>query len=117
MLITSSAWAEWEFITLLEDGSRLYIDPKTIRKNGNNRYIWEIFNLLERKNDGAISIRVRKEYDCRQERYRILSFTTHSGAMASGETIVRYSPNDSAGWDDIPPESAGEKVLRYVCAK
>ena len=116
MLFTSSAWAEWVQVSQTSEVV-FYIDPETIRKNGNIRLVWVIQNLLVRNNDGGLSRRARSEYDCAKERLRTLSISLHSEPMAAG-TILHYSPNDNATqWVDIPPATPFARILKYVCAK
>ena len=114
LLVTGSAWAEWVLISG-DDTVDHYIDPATIRKDGNLVRVWEINDLKQRHKDGELSRRFRSEYDCKQERSKTLSISEHSGPMASGTTLISGIPNSS--WRDIPPGSIGEAVLKIVCAK
>lgn len=115
LLVTGwSAWAEWEKVDL-SDNSDFYIDPQSIRQDGNHVRVWEIQNLKQQSKKGELSRRARMEYDCKQERNRILSISTHSGPMASGTTLVDAEGNRK--WVDIPPGTAVETVLKIVCAK
>ena len=69
MLLTGSAWAEWQLVAIVtEDGDRYYSDPKSVRINGNKRLIWEIEDLKVRDKDGELSMRSRIEYDWRVSR-------------------------------------------------
>lgn len=114
LLLTGTAWAEWVRFGSDND-TNFYIDPATIRKDGDIRRVWELQNHKLRAEDGILSARFRSEYDCKQERYRILSFSTHSGPMASGATLE--SRIGSGQWRDIPPDSNSKDVLEKVCAK
>jgi len=112
LLVTGPAWAEWLWVAE-SDYADFYIDPSTIRKDGNLRKVWEIQDLKQRHKDGELSRRFRVERDCKEERYKFLSFSTHSGPMASGTTLTTQL--GSGQWDDIPPNSVGETVLKIVC--
>ena len=114
LLVTGSAWAEWVMVAR-HDTFDKYIDPETIRKDGNLRRVWEIDDLKQRGKSGELSFRFRTEYDCKQERLRMLSLNARSGPMAGGESIHQSSSEDI--WRDIPPRSIGEMVLKIVCAK
>ena len=63
-----------------------------------------------------MSRRVLFEYDCKDERSRVLSFSTHSEAMAGGKALSTYSSGPSK-WDYIAPGTSGQTNLRIVCAK
>ena len=96
------------------DDDRYYIDPTTIRKNGNMRLSWELQNLAVRHKDGELSRRSRQEYDCIKERFRFISFSTHSGPDASG-VVLMNSINDTFPWNDVPPRTIVSAMLKYVC--
>lgn len=114
LLATGSAWAEWVKVGETDDAN-IYIDPASIRKDGNLRRVWQIQDLKQRdKEGGEMSRRVRKEYDCKQERHRNLSFSTHSEPMAGGKTLV--SGGEETKWRDTPPDSAAEAIQKLVCA-
>jgi hypothetical protein len=114
LMLTGAAWAEWEKIAE-NDFAEYYIDRATIRKDGNLRRVWRLQDLKQRDKDGVLSRRFRAEYDCKQERDRILSFITHSEPMADGTILKLASMNNE--WSDIPPNSIAEDVLKIVCAK
>ena len=115
LLVTGSAWADWVQVAERED-MVLYIDPETIRKDGDLRRVWQIQNLKQRDKNGEMSSRVRVEYDCKQERYKMLSLSTHSGPMAGGTSLYQSSSEDIK-WRDIPPGNLFEIVLKIVCAQ
>jgi len=114
LLATGSAWAGWEKVsTTAEDTA--YVDRATIRKDGNLRKVWEITDLKQRDTTGAMSVRARFEYDCKDERYMLLTLSTHTEPMAGGTTIV--SGKGSEKWQEIPPGTAAEHMLKIVCAQ
>ena len=115
LFMSGSAWADWVQVEET-DNIYVYIDPSTIRKDGNLRKVWQIHDLKKRHKDGELSRRFRMEYDCKNERYKFLSISDHSGQMASG-TILLQNLVEETKWTDIPPKSAVETVLKIVCAK
>jgi hypothetical protein len=114
LVLTGTAWAGWVKVANT-DLIDYYIDPASIRKDGNLRMVWELQNLKQRHKDGELSRRGRNEYDCKQERRRNLSFSMHSESMAEGTTLI--SGSNSSQWADMPPDTIGEWVLKIVCAK
>jgi len=119
MLTALPAWADWVEIAVSEDGVKTHIDPTTIRKDGEFRKFWTLDNLPKGRNIGGInnvrSLRSRYEYDCKQERFRALSVSSHSEPNARGETLTQY--DFPTQWNDIPPNSIGVTVLNRVCAQ
>ena len=115
MMLSGSAWAEWTPLKNKTD-SRYFYDPTTIRREGQIRRVWTVQNLIEPDRRGVMSRRMRVEYDCKNERYNLLSLTGHSEPMAGGKII--FSHDDmTAKWDDIPPNTAADTMLKIVCAK
>lgn len=92
-----------------------YVDPTTVRKDGNFRRVWQVQDLEARTQNGELSHRALAEYDCKERRARYLSATSHSGPMASGQTIV--SMNNPTPWHDVPPGTISEGNLQFVCAR
>jgi len=114
MMLSCTAQAEW--VSGGEsDSVDFFYDPTTIRKDGNLRRVWELHNLKQRSKNGEMSIRYRAEYDCKNERDKWLSVSTHSEPMAGGEVILSYI-SDRA-WQDIAPSTHAEYMLKIVCAK
>lgn len=115
LFVTGSAWAEWKVVDETEKAF-FYIDPATIRKEGNLRKVWEITDLKTRETDVAMSKRARTEYDCKNERWRLLALSTYSESMVKGKELfnMRGGPTD---WSDIPPRTAVETTLKIVCAQ
>jgi hypothetical protein len=115
-MLAGSAWAEWVMFTKAKNEEVThYFDPATIRKDGNMRRVWQLNDLSKRDKAGEMSRRMRFEYDCKQERYRVLGFSIHSEHMASG-TVLLYAGEDN-NWREIAPETVAEKLLKIACAK
>lgn len=105
--------AEWVKVSETED-EVVYIDPTTIRKDGNLRRVWELQDLKQRDKDGEMSRRAFIEYDCKEDRLRILSLSTHSKSMALGRVI--FSESGTSPWDFVPPRTISAKRLKIVCS-
>jgi hypothetical protein len=116
LLVTGLAWAERVEVASDVSGYTYYIDPATIRKDGNLRKVWEFHEREQPKQDGEMSRRVRNEYDCKNERRNLLFASTHSAPMAAGETLFRYD-GSTQEWGQIPPETVAEEILKLVCAQ
>ena len=114
MMLAGSAWAEWVFHSETSKANHYY-DPATIRKEGNMRRVWELRDMRERMKNGSISLRLRTEFDCKQERSRILGISGHSGSMAGG--TVLSTEGEENQWDAIAPGTVAETMLEIACAK
>ena len=114
MMLAGSAWAEWVVFGESDSGTS-YFDPATIRKDGNMRRVWNLQDFRKRDNDGVMSLRMRREYDCKQERYRYLAISGHSKPKAGG-TVLQSGGEDN-DWVVIAPRTIAETLLNRVCAK
>lgn len=114
LLASSGAWAEW--VRVYETSSaNFYYDPATVRKLGNSRIVWVLMDSKVRGPGGLLSVRSREEYDCHKENFRMLNISSHSGGMATGETIqIDMEPSR---WSEIPPNTSVEVKLKIVCAQ
>jgi hypothetical protein len=113
-MVAAPAWAEW--VTAGEtDTSTYYIDPATIRKDGDLRRVWQVTDLKKRGPTGNMSSRFLSEFDCKGERYRFLNFSTHSNPKATGKTLETSDAADN--WKAVPPDTVAWDVLKAVCAK
>lgn len=114
LLVTCPAWAEW----VLVGGSKeafAYIDSTTIRRDGNLRKVWVLFDKKQRDAYGNLSARMRNEYDCSQEKYRNLTFTAFFEPMGDGK--IGYSDSSISQWTDIAPGTIDNTILRFVCTQ
>lgn len=118
IIATYSAAVLAEWVKIAETNETVfYIDPGSIRKDGNSRKAWLIQDYKVRV-DGALSMRVYEEYDCHEGRSRSLSLSAHSENMASGKVIYTGSnPNPNPPWDYIAPDTAPSLALKMVCSK
>ena len=114
MMLAGSAWAEW-VIYETTDTNTFYYDPTTIRKDGNMRRVWVLYDLRERYKEAEMSYRTQYEFDCKQERVRFLAASAHSEPMAGGKTL--YSSGEENNWRAIAPGTIAETILKIVCAK
>jgi hypothetical protein len=114
MMLASSAWAEWVMYSET-DTEIFYYDPDTIRKDGNMRRVWELQDLKTPNEQGVMSRRFRGEYDCKNESWRLISHSSHSGRMATGETF--FSNSSAGNWRDIPPNTISATTLNIICAE
>ena len=118
MLIASPAWAEW---TPVDDNDKfvLYIDKETIRQNGNFVKMWGLTDFKTVQNfigKSYLSHKSQDEYDCKEERRRLLAFSLFSGKMGN-RTVVHSDSSDAGKWTPIEPVSIGEKMWKIACGK
>jgi hypothetical protein len=110
---SASATAGWVEVGENEDGS-FFIDPETIRSRGHFRKVWAITNMKRRVVEGAKSYRVQWEYDCKEERSRVLYLSGHSRQLATGEIL--FSSTGPQIWEPTPPGTPDALIRGIVCS-
>jgi hypothetical protein len=107
------AQTNWVKVTESDDATH-YIDPATVKKDSNSRKAWDLQDLKQRDKDGAMSRRGLVEYDCKEERRRLLAVSSHSEPMAGGKTL--HSDNVAVTWGYIAPNTVAAIKLKIVCS-
>ena len=112
MLLTMSpAWADWVNTDSTDDAT-YYMDPATVRKDGNLRSAWTLQDYKERQSGGEMSARGRMEFDCKNKRFRVLSVISYSGPMGTGKILGMTGKSTS--WSD----DASDLVdIEIVCSQ
>jgi len=114
--MSSGAMAEWVLVSQPDIGTKVYLDPLTIKKDGNLGRAWVLFDFSTANTDGVLSRRTLQEYDCKGERRRTLSISTHSEPMAGGSVLYSATnPNPVPPWSYITPDTGGVTVFKLVC--
>ena len=116
---SSSAVAEWVEVVKLEAGN-LYVNPATIRINGELveiRTLYDLYTPVIDETNGKpyVSQKVDVEYDCKGKRWRVLEHFWFTGRMGEGQMVEYFS--ESTKLSPIPPSSAVEIVWKRACGK
>ena len=119
LMTATAASAEW---TQFGDTDRFihYVDFATIRRNGNFVKMWSLndYKTLQKSPAGHsyLSDKTQREYDCKEEKSRLLAFTDFSGQMGNGN-VVYSNGNVRDEWSPIEPGSIGETKWKIACGK
>jgi hypothetical protein len=114
MFAAAPACAEWVKVGTTNTAVH-YVDPATVRSDGNLRQVWLLQDMVEADLDGVRSVRALQELNCQDGRYRFLSVTAYSGPMAGGHVVVEHGMRD--GWSVIPPILNRSAVADIVCKR
>jgi hypothetical protein len=120
LLTATSAWAEWVKLGDNGDGEfAVYVDPAAIRKSSNMVKMWNLMDyktLQETQGNRYQSIKTQSEYDCKDERWRVLYFTWHSGQIGGGKVVYTYG-DKPGNWTPVSPGSTAEILWKVACGK
>jgi len=130
LLVLSSgpAYAEWVAVEndyLLPGLQTLYVDPDTIRREGNLVTMWQLIDFkLMQGNAGMgilgvghriLSTKTHKQFDCAEKRFRVLAVTDFSGNMGTGIPAGVYV--DGGNWVPVEPKSINQALWEVACGK
>lgn len=117
-IVSGGAGAEW-VVAGRDETWTVYFDPATIRRTGDIVKMWRLFDFRTTQvREGFkpfMSSRGQHEYDCKEERARMLSVSWHSGSMTSGDVVA--STSNPGSWDPVPPDSTIELLWQMACGK
>ena len=112
---TSQVNAEW--LELLSDDKRtVFIETDLIIPYlADRKMAKELHEYKVARNDGATSLRIRSDYDCKRRMFRTLAVDRVAGEMGVGKII---SLNDEPSkWEKIKVKDSLSKVFDFVCNK
>lgn len=112
LFFTIPSFASWYAVQETDD-SIIHIDPDTLKKDGVYRKMW---HYEERKVIGEFkdkSVRSLKEYDCKNDKIRILSFSMFPESNLKGRTIM--SVDTPSIWIDLAPNTPSFNIAKLIC--
>jgi hypothetical protein len=119
LLSSGPAYAEWAKVSESDEaGTTVYVDPATIRRNSNLVKMWQVYDYKTVQTVGGnrfLTAKEQMEFDCAEERSRVVARKEFSGNMGSGTMV---STNSQVGnWVPIMPGSIGHTVWEVACGK
>ena len=121
VLSSGAVYAEWVKVGETDDGMTVYTvyyDPATIRRNRNLVTMWQFYDYKTVQTVagiGFLTVKEQWEFDCAEERRRVLALTEFSGNMGSG-TVV-YSNSEVGKWQPVAPSSMAQLLWKFACKK
>ena len=116
-LLFTTPLVEAELVKVFENirGTEVYIDTDTMGGGGRFRKVWEIQTYRTPSPQGMLSMKIHKEYDCKEESARMLGYVVFKGKMATGEKMGTV---DTPGeWQPVSKNPGGKGGFRMVCEK
>jgi hypothetical protein len=129
MLSSVPAYAEWVAVEkdyLLPGLQTVYVDPDTIRREGNLVTMWQLIDFKSMQGNAGmgplgfgphrfLSTKTHKQFDCAEKRLRLLAFTEFSRGMGTGIPANGYV--DHGNWIPVEPESINQALWDVACGK
>lgn len=115
------AYGEWVAIEkeYLVPGLRtVYVEPDTMRREGNLVTIWQLidFKWMQgnlNRSHRFLSTKTHKQFDCAEGRVRLLAFTEFSRPMGTGIPANGYVDKDT--WLPVEANSVNQALMEVAC--
>jgi hypothetical protein len=107
--------SQWQLAMGNELGTKIYTDSSTIRRRGDLAKMWSLFDsetTQELQGKRYLSFQQHSEYDCVEERTRILSATFFSGHMGNGDVVSTAGKTE---WYTVGPGSVNQWLWKIAC--
>ena len=112
-IFSFSALADWQkYSSGGDDGTSLFFNRSTIKKNGNKVKLWLLIDYLTPFNS-AKSIKYYREFDCKKDTVETLFIATYKENMGMGDLII--SGKSENGVTPIIPDSTDAILKNIMC--
>lgn len=112
-IFSFSALADWQkYSSGSDDGTSLFFNRSTIKKNGNKVKLWLLIDYPAPFNS-AKSIKYHREFDCKKDTVETLFITAYKENMGMGDLII--SGKSENGVTPIIPDSTDEILKNIIC--
>lgn len=113
-------WVEVEKDYLLPGLQTVYVDPESIRREGSLVTLWQLidFRVMQGSARGParfLSTKTHKQFDCAEQRLRLLAFMECSRGMGTGTPANGYV--DKGNWLSVEPDSINQALWEVACGK
>ena len=119
-LFCGSAAADWSLVGGNQTIYSAYADRESVRRSGDSAQMLGLYDFLMA--DVAVdgqpheSTVVLREYDCRQQRVRLLAFVDYAGHMGAGKVTSRAGTSAPGRWEPVLPDTIDERFWKLACA-
>ncbi len=113
LAVASAAHAELKKVFENIRGTVVYVDTASLTPSGDKRRVTEVQTYRSAGPRGMMSMKLLKEYDCKQETAQIINYVMYKEPMAQGEVIGRVNtPGDVQKLTQNPGGTGG---WRFAC--
>src|SRR5262249_22101683 len=100
-------------------GVIVYVEPTSVRidKGSGLVKMWILYDYKTGQEGFPVrylSLKIQRQYDCKQERSRTLAQSLFGGNMAKGDVIFEST---EGSWMPVGPGTIGQSLLGLACSK
>jgi hypothetical protein len=112
LISTPATAADWRLIAEDSGGNVTFLDASSITANEQYRETWQKISFKEPDHGASYSVG-HWRYDCSGQTAELLSYVDYGDddSLRRSYTFPQYQLN----WQDVPPDTLGETILKFVC--
>ena len=111
------AYAEWVAVEETPGLRTVYVDPDTIRREGNLVTLWLLMDFKwmqgNRSPSRFLSTKTQMQFDCAEKRLRLLAYSEFLRHMGTGRRNDGYV--DTGNWVPVKPDSMNQALWEDAC--
>jgi len=114
--VISAHAAVMSAVTSDAQGNNYLLDTEGMTRKGYLVYVWQLQNLAQRNEQGALSVRTQMEFDCRFRKSRVMWLTLYTEADEGGAVISSgVVPNPQ--WIPAQTGDVTDTLIDYACRR
>ncbi|MDH4083532.1 MAG: hypothetical protein OEV99_15550 [Nitrospira sp.] len=124
VMLHGVVWAEWAALDARYQSHPLqtaYIDPSTIRRDGNLVVLSALIDWKAMQGGRTptrfYSTKMTKQFDCAEKKVRTLAATDYYGHMGTGEVISGGGHTSEGHWATVEPGTLNQGLWETACSK
>lgn len=114
--IMSAQAAVMSPVTSDAQGNHYLLDTEGMTRKGYLVYVWQLQNLSQSNEQGALSVRTQVEFDCRFRQSRVMWITLYPEVDEGGAAISSGMVSNPQ-WVPAQPGDVTDTLIDYACRR
>ena len=114
--IISTQAAVMSPVTSDAQGNHYLLDTEGMTRKGYLVYVWQLQNLAQRNEQGALSVRTQVEFDCRFRKSRVMWVTLYPEADEGG-AVISSGMESNPQWIPAQTGDVADTLIDYACRR
>jgi hypothetical protein len=103
-------------VTSDAQGNHYLLDTEGMTRKGYLVYVWQLQNLAQRNEQGALSVRTQVEFDCRFRKSRVMWVTLYPEADEGG-AVISSGMESNPQWIPAQTGDVVDTLIDYACRR
>ena len=103
-------------VTSDAQGNHYLLDTEGMTRKGYLVYVWQLQNLAQRNEQGALSVRTQVEFDCRFRKSHVMWVTLYPEADEGG-AVISSGMESNPQWIPAQTGDVVDTLIDYACRR